>query len=354
MKKTNTMIRMISVVLIAIGILMIYQYSALMPSQIERLSRIKDVFDQNALKLRLAMYAHLIFQGVLSILFGIMSCLSIRYNKWINVSLGIGVFGLLLHIFSLSSKFENLHFLCCLFMALLLVCVIGIAKWHKKYWIRMLCGICTFLVMGVVLVPVSRMVDTQIRKSMHVSNEKNEGYAQGTPLYEMDFTEYKYYMIDAYAASLPLLDSITVELPCDIMYYEKKDDTEPVLTLEKGTTVYIHPSLTEFLHIPNSRNLTAYGFTSWPDYEKEWRYAAPFFTEKFDTDDISSDTPMYYVKTDALKQIAKAYYKANTLFQNGTSAYEYVNSCVYSLDYLLYLEGAYCPDFYIYLGSNFR
>ena len=57
---------------------------------------------------------------------------------------------------------------------------------------------------------------------------------------------------------------------------------------------------------------------------------------------------------DTLKQIAKAYYKANTVFQNGTSAYEYVNSCVYSLDYLLYLEGAYCPDFYIYLGSNFR
>ena len=117
-------------------------------------------------------------------------------------------------------------------------------------------------------------------------NGKNEPYARQIPLDEMDFQVYDDYFTK-FSTLVQYNYDRKISLPCDVEYYESKEDSEPILTLEKGTKVYVLPD--------NERSIEGYGWCCWPDYEEGWRYGNPFLTIDFTY--ISEEYPMYYVKS---------------------------------------------------------
>lgn len=99
----------------------------------------------------------------------------------------------------------------------------------------------------------------------------------------MDFTVYSKY-IPMVVSAIDYNHVSEIELPFDLHYYEEKGDAEPIITLSKGTKVYC---LSDKV---SSSPPTGYGFSCRPDYQKEWRYGYPFFTETFSY--VPQDTPM--------------------------------------------------------------
>ena len=84
-------------------------------------------------------------------------------------------------------------------------------------------------------------------------------------------------------------------LPCDVEYYEHKEDSDPIYVLKKGTPVYIS----------SSSNLGyGYGLCGWPDYDSKWRYTWPFKTEAAE----QNHNTMRYVKEARLERVAEAIY----------------------------------------------
>lgn len=79
-------------------------------------------------------------------------------------------------------------------------------------------------------------------KENYIDNGKNEPYAAETPLTDMDFSIYtSQYYSDIIS---PLVDpdyNKRVTLPCDVEYYQSPGDATPVLTLPKGSDVYVLP-----------------------------------------------------------------------------------------------------------------
>ena len=167
-----------------------------------------------------------------------------------------------------------------------------------------------------------------------VDNGENEPYAQGVPLHEMDFAVYEDYFPDATSA-LGYNYERKIELPCDINYYASKEDSKPVLTLKKGTSVYVMP---KDYAIP-----IGYGLQCWPDYEKSWRYGYVFLTEDFEY--LLEDTEMYYVKSNELEKVADAFYQANQkAYSKRYSARKFTKLITQEIDEVLYRNGAYLSN----------
>ncbi len=185
-------------------------------------------------------------------------------------------------------------------------------------------------------------------KSEFKDNGKNEPYSQQVPLDQMDFSTYDQYLPDAVAAIKNDLQR-SVELPADVNYYASPDDgAKPVLTLKKGTTVFI----TCEDGMPYN---TMYGLTCFPDYKKGWRYGNPFVKDDFTYEDALAMSERYYVKTSELEQVAAAYYKANEkAFQQEQTSEQYVTGVIQTKDLFLYTGGVFCsPEFAGFFGTDY-
>lgn len=202
----------------------------------------------------------------------------------------------------------------------------------KKIWILFIIIIILFTVIF-----AAKKYSEYTYKRNFVNNRKNEPYFLNIPLDEMNFNVYAGY----FSQNQTLIDpnyTKSISLPCDLDYYAQKDDAEPALTFQKGTTVYVLPSDTAAFPT------IGYGLQCWPDYQSGWRYGHPFLTA-----DISYDPdtyPMYYVKTAQLKKVAQAFYKANT--KQLTNYYlfssEFADKTVGYIDQVLYENGVFCVD----------
>ena len=202
---------------------------------------------------------------------------------------------------------------------------------HKKIWMFII----TIIVLFITIFTVQIYSEYSYTRKF-VSNLKAEPYFLNIPLDAMNFSIYD----DYFCKNQALIDpnyTKHITLPCDIHYYAKKDDTEPVLTLRKGTTVYILPGDT--YTFPT----VGYGLQCWPDYENGWRYGHPFLTSDITYDSVTY--PMYFVKSAQLEKVAKAFYKANTKqLKSQSSASKFVNNIVGYIDQILYDNGAFCAS----------
>lgn len=177
-----------------------------------------------------------------------------------------------------------------------------------------------------------------------IDNQRNDPYAQGVPLYEMNFWTY----LIEYPADTAVYTELNkmIVLPCNVDYYERKDDPTPALTLEKGTEICMFPGHSGF-----TSDLTGYGAVCWPDYEEEWRYGCPFITEDIDYAawDYSAAYirihDMYYVKSSQLEKVVRAFYNANkSTLSKSCAPWAYPKLLTQSIDQFLYLQGAFCPE----------
>jgi hypothetical protein len=186
---------------------------------------------------------------------------------------------------------------------------------------------------------VVRNMPNEYEKNFSENERTDQPYKLKTPLHEMDFDEYGYYFKTLTApVGLDYSISNKTVLPCDVEYYALQDDSEPILTLKKGTEVCISSEKGE---IP-----IGYGLKCWPDYEKGWRYGYAFLSEDFE--DLSENAQKYYVKSKQLEKVAIERYKNNKdvygIFQTEK---EYVQSVTQEIDEVLYFNGAYLSNYLI-------
>lgn len=213
------------------------------------------------------------------------------------------------------------------------------------------CTICVCAAFGILLsliVYVREWYYQQKIMDCFKDNQKEQPYARGIPLNEMsksDFAVYKKYLpISVAFASPDLIENVI--LPCDVEYYADKTDTEPTLVLSEKVEVYFFPNENE-PYIP-----TGYGSSSWPDYDKEWRYAYPFHTEL--NVKISDESQMYYVKAKQLEAVAREwYYTASYKDGRVTNAAKYARRIVGEIDRSLYYKGAFCSGYLNWRDMDF-
>lgn len=192
-------------------------------------------------------------------------------------------------------------------------------------------------------------------------NNKNEPYARGVPLHEMDFSEYWRYFEKIGDDLMIHNEPETVVLPCDVEYYRRKGDKKPALVIPKGTEVYIRKN-----NLPQEQQnrffMSGYGVETWPDYEADWRYGIPFLTKIYSVYEMEFQE-RYYVKTQQLFQVADAYFalldEKNPLdesaFEGEPEQLEYAKSMrerrsmeiVLSIDSFLVYRGAFLSPDYI-------
>lgn len=164
-----------------------------------------------------------------------------------------------------------------------------------------------------------------------MDNGKDEPYACQIPLDEMDFHVYDDYFPKATAMILLNYDR-KLSLPCDVEYYDSKENPVPILTLEKGTQVYVLPD--------DDRTIPGYGMCCWPDYEEGWRYGNPFLTTDFTY--IGEEYPMYYVKSAQLEKVVEVFYDNNLdSFGSSYRKEDYVRRTTQYIDQILYDNGAF-------------
>ncbi len=142
-------------------------------------------------------------------------------------------------------------------------------------------------------------------KNYYRQNIKNEPYARGVPLDEMDFSEYWKYFKEIGDDLMIHNEPETVVLPCDVEYYRRKGDKKPALVIPMGTEVYIKKNNLS-MALQNCFYMSGYGVCTWPDYEADWRYGIPFLTKIYSVYEMEFQE-RYYVKTQPLFEVADAY-----------------------------------------------
>ena len=191
-------------------------------------------------------------------------------------------------------------------------------------------------------------------------NNKNEPYARGVPLDEMDFSEYwGYFITQSYAVQTDeTQESVYLTLPCDVEYYLHKEDKTPAVVLKKGTEVVVGKNLPldETMAL---FDMSGYGMRTWPGYEAGWRYGIPFRT-RLDYVESLVGAKRYYVKTQQLFEVANAYYNLidpvdESNYEDFPEMLEYEKEkrailpihIALSIDRLLCNEGAFLSPDYI-------
>lgn len=202
--------------------------------------------------------------------------------------------------------------------------------------------ICRLLLLVVIVLfaaaifAVTQRKQYQYPKSGFEYNRWEEPYAQGVPLDEMNFNVYRNY-VELPVALIDFVEFVReVELPCDVRYYAHKEDSNPIIVLEKGSSVYVIPADKQYFE-------PGYGLECWPDYQKGWRYGQPFAADESETS--SYDVQKYYVRTSELEAVAKAFYRANSrLYRGQVSDSQYALVVTREIDVLLYKNGAFCSE----------
>ena len=169
-------------------------------------------------------------------------------------------------------------------------------------------------------------------------------YLRKVPMEEMDFASYdaRIKVIQA-AAESNSVQKLT--LPFDLTYYRRSGDQKiPAYTLKKGTEIA--------LTLGENSAVFGYGLTSFPTYEKGWRYAVPFAVVgeedsipiKGSLDVLSQDEyDYYYVRLRDLYRIAAAHFRTYPEYHD--RVYELSTRTVLWADWRLFTQMMYdSPD----------
>jgi hypothetical protein len=145
----------------------------------------------------------------------------------------------------------------------------------------------------------------QLRKNFSPAANASP-YQQGILMEQMDLAAYASYFSGILAEPAFTLTH-RIASPVALQYYEEipVSGTAAALDIPKGTTITAIPEGTKgsaFYEI-------GYGFTSYPTYEKGWRYVRPFRTTE--TSDAASNGKYYYVKLESLEAVLDKTIEAN-------------------------------------------
>ncbi|WP_143804332.1 hypothetical protein [Paenibacillus sp. FSL R7-0337] len=184
----------------------------------------------------------------------------------------------------------------------------------------------------------------QLRKDFSAAAEASP-YQQGIPLEQMDLGVYSSYFP---GISGEPAYSIThfVEAPVSLQYYSEipSKDTAVALHIPKGAVIEAIPQ-----HSPGSSFYElGYGYTSYPTYEKGWRYVRPFRTAEAASPGLGEE--YYYIRIDSIEAVMKSAIRANKPFLTAVrQEYWTLNRGTYAfarlIDEALYQNGAYLsPD----------
>ena len=168
-------------------------------------------------------------------------------------------------------------------------------------------------------------------------------YLRNVPMEEMDFPAYAVRL--SYAIAVDETNSAqTLTLPFDLTYYRQSGNQKiPAYTLKKGTEIV--------LTLGENSAVFGYGLTSFPTYEKGWRYAVPFTAsdeEPIPTsgslDVLSQDEyDYYYVRLRDLYRIAAAHFRTYPEYHD--RVYELSVRTVLWADWRLFTQMMYdSPD----------
>ena len=209
--------------------------------------------------------------------------------------------------------------------------------------------------------PEEQLEPPEWMKNYYRQNIKNEPYARGVPLDEMDFSKYWKYFKEIGDDLMIHNEPETVVLPCDVEYFLHKEDKTPALVLKKGTKVYIKKNNLP-ISLRNCFHMSGYGVCTWPDYETDWRYGIPFRT-RLDSVESLVGAKRYYVKTQPLFEVADAYIALldeqnpfdESRYEDDPEWLEYEKAVrerrpaefVLSIDSFLVVEGAFLSPDYI-------
>ncbi len=147
--------------------------------------------------------------------------------------------------------------------------------------------------------------NNQLRKDFSPAANASP-YQQSIPLEQMDLAVYAPYFSGNSAEPAYTLTH-RIPSPVTLQYYEKipAGGEAPALEIPKGTTIAAIPEGTK----ASAFYETGYGYTSYPTYEKGWRYVRPFQTTE--TSDATANGKHYYVKLESLEAVLDKTIEAN-------------------------------------------
>ena len=138
----------------------------------------------------------------------------------------------------------------------------------------------------------------KLREEFSLSSDLSP-YQQGTPMEEMDLTRYEEYFPTIFTLTGYSLTH-RIKTPVTLRYYNEIPSDASAITYEI-------PKGTEILAIPEYINGApiyeiGYGYTSYPTYEKGWRYVRPFSTDNAGNPGLGK---YYYVRLEELEAVIK-------------------------------------------------
>ncbi|MEK3762121.1 hypothetical protein MKZ07_27375 [Paenibacillus sp. FSL P4-0338] len=186
----------------------------------------------------------------------------------------------------------------------------------------------------------------QLRKDFSTAATASP-YGQGIPLEQMDLSTYSFYFPGISAEPTYSLTH-RIEAPVTLQYYTELPSGETPVALEipKGTMIEAIPEGTQ----ASSFYELGYGYTSYPTYEKGWRYVRPFKTAE-DANPALSEK-YYYVQMDSLEAVLDSAIRANKPFRAAVRQQHWTldqgkHTFARYIDDVLYQNGAYLsPDLF--------
>lgn len=123
-------------------------------------------------------------------------------------------------------------------------------------------------------------------------------YQQEVPIEEIDLTVYNDYFPQVFAL-IDLNLTSNLETPVTLRYYTEipTKDTAAAFEIAKGTTIIAIPEWSTGSQLHD----LGYGYTSYPTYERGWRYVRPFLTAGGEVNVESKQ--YYYVKLGSLESV---------------------------------------------------
>jgi len=180
-------------------------------------------------------------------------------------------------------------------------------------------------------------------------------YQQGIPMEKMDLTAFSSYFPKTFTA---LGYSLThrLETPVTLKYYTEipTDEAAVALEIKKGTAIIAIPERT----IGSPLYELGYGYTSYPTYERGWRYVRPFIMAE--GSDHADNEQYYYVKMDSLEAVLNKVIELNKPFradirQQGWTLNKGKHVIARYVDNTLYQHGAYLsPDLFYRVFDRFN
>lgn len=214
-----------------------------------------------------------------------------------------------------------------------------------KWW----CAVLTVMILCCLIVyrSASAIYHNQQLSERFTATENVSPYQQEIPMEKMDLTAYTPYFPTIFA--LPSYSwTHRIETPVSLQYYTEipTDETTVALEIPKGTSIIAVPegsSVSTFQEV-------GYGYTSYPTYERGWRYVRPFVTtEGMDPADTEQ---YYYVKMDSLEAVLAKAIEVNksvrvSIQQQRWSLHKGKHIIARYIDNVMYENGAYLsPDLF--------